>query len=232
MQAMQATDKKFLEKMTIPDIPNDLPESLRNIKDILVVHACAIREVTTKLENLSYELNFSKNRNPIQYISHRIKSPESIIRKMQRRNLPLTYETALREITDIAGIRVVCPYIEDIYAIADMLTRQDDVTVLKTKDYITAPKESGYRSLHLIISVPVFLSNKKQLVNVEVQIRTIAMDFWASLEHQLRYKTPVEIPASIREKLKNSAEVIYNTDLEMQLIYKEISALKEADANP
>jgi putative GTP pyrophosphokinase len=122
---------------------------------------------------------------------------------------------------------VICSYIEDIYAIADMLIRQDDIILLKKKDYIKNPKESGYRSLHLIVETPVFLSDKKHFVKVEVQIRTIAMDFWASLEHQLRYKADVDIPDTIREKLKNSAKSIYQTDLEMEQIFKEIGKIKD-----
>jgi putative GTP pyrophosphokinase len=142
--------------------------------------------------------------------------------KMERNHLKPSVETVWNEVNDVAGIRVICSYIEDIYAIAEMLIKQDDVTLLKKKDYIKHPKESGYRSLHLIIETPVFLSDKKRLVKVEVQIRTIAMDFWASLEHQLRYKADVDVPDDIRQRLKNSAQSIYRTDLEMEEIFQEI----------
>jgi putative GTP pyrophosphokinase len=184
--------------------------------------------VNTKLENLNQELEFTKERNPIQHIDHRIKNPRSIIEKIKRHQLELSVENVWNEISDVAGIRVVCSYIDDIYAIAEMLTRQDDIVLVRKKDYIKNPKESGYRSLHLIIETPVFLSEKKHYVKVEVQIRTIAMDFWASLEHQLRYKADVDIPDTIREKLRNSADQIYRTDLEMQDIYREIREIGES----
>jgi len=185
-------DQKFFEEIADTISPSDIPAFLGNFKDMTVLYSCAIREVTTKLENLNQELTHSQHHNPIHQISHRIKHPESIAKKMQRKNLPLSYDTAQQEIHDIAGIRVICPYIHDIYDVAAMLIKQDDITLLEQKDYINAPKESGYRSLHLIITVPVFLSEKTHIVPVEVQIRTIAMDFWASLEHSYDIK-PVPI---------------------------------------
>jgi putative GTP pyrophosphokinase len=224
---MQNMDKKFMDKIKLPDIPEEFEESLGIIREMFTLYTCAVREVNTKLENLNQEMEFRKERNPIQYIDYRIKSPQSILEKMRRNHLEIKAETVWDEITDVAGIRVVCSYIEDIYAIADMLTRQDDVTLLKKKDYIKHPKESGYRSLHLIIETPVFLSDRKHLVKVEVQIRTIAMDFWASLEHQLRYKADVDIPEMIRDKLKNSAESIYQTDLEMEQIFRQIRQIED-----
>jgi putative GTP pyrophosphokinase len=183
--------------------------------------------VNTKLENLNQEFEFRKERNPIQYIDYRIKSPQSILEKMKRNHLEMSAQSLWNNICDVAGIRVICSYINDIYAIAGMLTRQDDVILLQQKDYIKNPKESGYRSLHLIIETPVFLSDKKHMVKVEVQIRTIAMDFWASLEHQLRYKADMDVPDSVRERLKKSAENIYHTDLEMEQIFKEIWKVDE-----
>lgn len=224
---MQNMDKKFMDKIKLPDIPEEFEESLGIIREMFTLYTCAVREVNTKLENLNQEMEFRKERNPIQYIDYRIKSPQSILEKMRRNHLEIKAETVWDEITDVAGIRVVCSYIEDIYAIADMLIRQDDVTLLRKKDYIKHPKESGYRSLHLIIETPVFLSDRKHLVKVEVQIRTIAMDFWASLEHQLRYKADVDIPEMIRDKLKNSAESIYQTDLEMEQIFRQIRQIED-----
>jgi putative GTP pyrophosphokinase len=224
---MQNMDKKFMDKIKLPDIPEEFEESLGIIREMFTLYTCAVREVNTKLENLNQEMEFRKERNPIQYIDYRIKSPQSILEKMRQNHLEIKAETVWDEITDVAGIRVVCSYIEDIYAIADMLILQDDVTLLKKKDYIKHPKESGYRSLHLIIETPVFLSDRKRLVKVEVQIRTIAMDFWASLEHQLRYKADVDIPEMIRDKLKNSAESIYQTDLEMEQIFRQIRQIED-----
>lgn len=224
---MQKVGRRFIDDLSLPDLPEEFQKTLEDFSEMYMLYDCAIREVNTKLENLNEELKFKKDRNPIQYINHRLKSPQSILKKLQMNHLDVDYETIWNEITDIAGIRVICAYIDDIYAIAEMLIKQDDVTLLKKKDYIKNPKESGYRSLHLIIETPVFLSDKKQLVKVEVQIRTIAMDFWASLEHQLRYKTNVDVPDSIRKQLRNSADSIYQTDQEMQCIYQEISRMKE-----
>lgn len=223
---MQNMEKRFLERMKLPSFPEEFEKYFGKVQELFTLYTCAIREVNTKLENLNQELEFTKERNPIQYIDYRIKNPQSILEKMKRNHLELTEENLRNEIFDIAGIRVICSYIEDIYAIAEMLTKQDDITLIKKKDYIQNPKESGYRSLHLIIETPVFLSENKHFVKVEVQIRTIAMDFWASLEHQLRYKSDVDIPDQVREKLKCSAETIYQTDLEMQQIFKEIREIE------
>lgn len=211
------------------DLPENFPASIEKYRKLMAVYECAIREVNTKLENLDKEMEIWGNRNPIQYISHRIKKPRSIMAKMKRKGLPVDTASIWENINDVAGMRVVCSYLEDIYAIADMLTRQDDVFLLERKDYIKNPKPSGYRSLHLIIETPVFFSNVKQMVKVEIQIRTIAMDFWASLEHQLRYKTGVDIPESIREELNRIAENIHHTDIEMQNINQQIQQLSEPD---
>lgn len=224
---MQNMEKRFLEKMKLPDIPKEFEEPFGKMQEMFTLYICAIREVNTKLENLNQELEFTKERNPIQYIDYRVKNPQSILGKMRRNHLELNAETLWNEISDIAGIRVICSYIDDIYAIAEMLIKQDDIVLLEKKDYIQNPKESGYRSLHLIIETPVFLSDTKRFVKVEVQIRTIAMDFWASLEHQLRYKADIDIPDRVREKLKGSAETIYQTDLEMQQIFKEIKEIED-----
>jgi len=144
---------------------------------------------------------------------------------MIQHNLSLEYEVMRDEITDIGGIRVICSYINDIYAIADMLKKQDDLLVVREKDYIANPKPNGYRSYHLIVAIPIFLSSEKQIIPVEIQMRTIAMDFWASLEHQLRYKTAAEVPDSVRQRLTNIADDIFEADVEMQKICEEISLL-------
>ena len=182
----------------------------------------AIREVKTKLEILDSEFRAKYSYNPIHHIEDRLKSPESMFKKLQRRNLPFTVEAVRENLFDIAGVRVICNYIEDIYQVADLLTAQDDVTLIKRKDYIANPKANGYRSLHLVIETPVYLSEKKELVNVEVQIRTIAMDFWASLEHELKYKTDTEVSAELAEQLRVCAETIAQTDLKMQQIYRTL----------
>ena len=185
----------------------------------------AIREVKTKLEILDSEFRTKYSYNPIHHIEDRLKSPESIFKKLQRQNLPFTVESVRENLFDIAGVRVICNYIEDIYQVADLLTAQDDVTLIKRKDYIANPKANGYRSLHLVIETPVYLSEQKELVNVEVQIRTIAMDFWASLEHELKYKTDTEVSAELAEQLRVCAETIAQTDLKMQQIYRTLKQI-------
>ena len=185
----------------------------------------AIREVKTKLEILDSEFRTKYSYNPIHHIEDRLKSPESMFKKLQRNNLPFTVEAVRENLFDIAGVRVICNYIEDIYQVADLLTAQDDVTLIKRKDYIANPKANGYRSLHLVIETPVYLSVQKELVNVEVQIRTIAMDFWASLEHELKYKTDTEVSAELAEQLRLCAETIAQTDLKMQQIYRTLKQI-------
>jgi putative GTP pyrophosphokinase len=190
------------------------------------LYVSAVREIETKLENLNNEFKYTKNRNPIHIIKTRIKTPSSIMTKLRRRGLDLTVESARQNLTDIAGIRVICPYIDDIYLISNMLTIQDDIELIRTNDYIKNPKPNGYRSLHLIVSVPVFLSNRKELVKAEVQIRTIAMDFWASLEHEIAYKIPDAESATMKMELKECADVINNTDLRMQNLYNILTNFK------
>ncbi len=182
----------------------------------------AIEVVKTYLNIIDSEFSVKFQRNPIHNIDSRLKSPQSIIGKLQKKELPITTESARKNLLDIAGIRVTCCYINDIYAIADMLCRRDDFTVIKQKDYIKHPKPSGYRSYHIIVNVPVYLSSKKSYAPVEIQIRTIAMDFWASLEHQLKYKTSAAITPEISEELRDCAERIAETDIQMQDIFLKI----------
>ena len=183
----------------------------------------AIREITTKLENLDDEFSTRYAHNPIHHMESRLKSLKSIVGKLQRKGLPLTLASAQKELYDIAGVRVICNYIDDIYDLADMLCGQGDVAVLRRRDYIQEPKPNGYRSLHLTVRIPVFLSTGSVGVPVEIQIRTIAMDFWASLEHQLRYKAEHTVPPSLRAQLKACAEESAALDLRMQEIYRQLS---------
>ncbi len=183
----------------------------------------AIREITTKLENLDDEFSTRYAHNPIHHMESRLKSLKSIVGKLQRKGLPLTLASAQKELYDIAGVRVICNYIDDIYDLADMLCGQGDVAVLRRRDYIQEPKPNGYRSLHLTVRIPVFLSTGSVGVPVEIQIRTIAMDFWASLEHQLRYKAEHTVPPSLRAQLKACAEESAALDLRMQAIYRQLS---------
>ena len=202
-----------------------LIESAMQLQQVMLLYEAGIREIKTKLDILSDESRISGKPNPIDSIKSRIKTPRSIIGKLKRRGYPISLQSMMENLNDIGGIRVICPFIEDIYTVADMLMRQDDLTLVEKKDYIKNPKPNGYRSLHLILEVPIFLSEATKPVRIELQLRTIAMDFWASLEHQLRYKADVEVPPQISDDLKACADVIAATDEEMQRIAKELHVL-------
>ena len=206
------------------EIPQDFIEFGKAFQESMMQNTCAIREVKTKLEVLNDELSIRNSRNPIEMIKSRVKKPQSILEKLRRRNLPVSVDSMMKNLDDIAGIRVICSFIDDIYAISEMLARQDDIKVIAVKDYIRCPKANGYRSYHMIIEVPVFFSNSKKNIRVEVQIRTIAMDFWASLDHQLKYKKQLEEQdaAEIGEQLRECAEVIAKTDWQMLDIRQKI----------
>lgn len=190
---------------------------------LMMMYRSTVREIRTKLEVLDDEFSIEHKRNPIASIQTRIKSPESIYKKMHKLGYEVTVENIMEQLNDVAGIRVVCPFIEDIYHVANLLASQDDIKVLKVKDYIKHPKENGYRSYHMIVEIPVFFSEGKTLMHAEVQIRTIGMDFWASLEHQLRYKKGLEemqLYDEISQRLQETAKMITSTDIEMQEIKK------------
>ena len=189
-------------------------------------YRAAIKEVRTKIEILSEDFAVRHDYNPIHHMERRLKSPESIEEKLQRYGKEISIESARENIMDIAGIRVVCNFIDDVYAIADMLMEQNDITLIAKKDSIENPKDNGYRSLHLVLSVPVFLLNGCESVPVEVQIRTVAMDFWASLEHQLRYKKGKELTTKINFELKACAEVSAKLDKRMQGLFDEINTME------
>ena len=191
-------------------------------KELIMQYECAIMEVHTKLHVLNNEFSHLHQRNPIETIKTRIKTPTSILEKLNRRNLPLCVETLENDLTDIAGIRVICPFPDDIYNVAELLTNQDDVVLVARKDYIKNPKKNGYRSLHLIIEIPIFRASGKKNMKVEVQLRTIAMDFWASLDHKLRYKQDLKNSEEITLELKQCADTIAGVDLKMQNIRKKI----------
>ncbi len=202
--------------------------SMVEYKELKMLYSCALKEVRTKFEVLSTEFQLRNNRNPISAIQTRLKSTESIMDKLERKHAPFTTEAIESYIQDVAGIRVICPYIDDIYTIADTFLKQDDITLLARKDYIEAPKPNGYRSLHLIVQVPVFLSENKRIMTVEVQIRTIAMDFWASLEHQMKYKRDIPDAEDIARELAECADVIRQTDERMLAIRRRIEAGDDA----
>lgn len=194
-------------------------------QEIMMVYESAIKQLETKLEILNKEYKVTGRRNPIETVKSRIKSPDSIAKKLEKKGLPVNFKAMTENLQDIAGVRVICPYISDIYTVRDMLLKQPDIKLYEEKDYIEAPKESGYRSLHIVVEIPVYLSQTEHQVKVEIQLRTIAMDFWASLEHELRYKTSTKIPVSIRRELQRCAETIAMTDREMEEIAIELQAL-------
>lgn len=205
----------------------DAFERLEEFNHLMMKYHAVIREVTTKLEILNDELSHSKQRNPIETISFRIKKPMSIAQKLRRKGVPVAVQSITETLNDVAGIRVICSFVDDIYAVAEMLIRQDDVRLIEKKDYIQNPKPNGYRSLHLVLEVPVFFSTHKEPMRVEVQIRTVAMDFWASLEHQIRYKNHTPETRRIAGELKECADVIAQTDLRMQALRDEVLSQKE-----
>ena len=205
-------DETFLPQMI------DMLDIDREYRMLMYIHEAAVEKVTAQLNILKGEFQFSNDRNPISSISSRIKSRESIIYKMKKKGLPMTVSALINNIHDIAGVRVVCPFIEDVYYVARMLVKQHDVEVIEVKDYIREPKENGYRSLHVIITVEVDFAEASRKVPVEIQIRTIAMDFWASTEHQLRYKKEKEFTQEIQDKLKNCADIMAKADQQMQEI--------------
>ena len=217
--------KTFLDTTDIPDIQTYFVNQAFEFQELMMMYSCAIREMRTKLEVLNDELSVHHQRIPIEFITSRVKKPLSIVEKLHRYGVPVSVESVEKNLNDVAGVRVICSFIDDIYTVADMLLRQDDITLIKKKDYIEHPKDNGYRSLHLIIEIPVFFSNQKKNMRVEVQIRTIAMDFWASVDHQLKYKQNIEDVENTDElsaELKECADIIAQTDARMQAIKNKI----------
>lgn len=212
----------------VPDVaqvPDIWLDQARQFQQVMMHYTCAIREVKTKLEVLNDELSVKNQRNPIEMIKSRVKKPLSIVEKLQRRGLEVSLESMVKNLDDVAGVRIICSFVDDIYEVAEMLVRQDDVKVIAVKDYIKNPKPNGYRSYHMIVEVPVFFTDSKRFIRVEVQIRTIAMDFWASLDHELKYKKSfVDTDGEISRELKECADVIAQTDEKMLEIRKRIEA--------
>ena len=192
-------------------------------RKLMAYYTCAMMEVETKLNVLNEEFSLQYARNPISSIKTRLKSFDSIIEKLQRKGLPMDdFDVIEQSLNDIAGVRVICSFPEDVYMLAEALLKQDDIRLLERKDYIASPKANGYRSLHLIVEVPIFLAQEKRLMKVEVQLRTIAMEFWASLEHQLKYKKELENTEELTRELLECAEVSAALDAKMEEIRKRI----------
>ncbi|AMC94109.1 GTP pyrophosphokinase [Erysipelothrix larvae] len=198
----------------------------QNLISLSHLYDAALKEINTKLEILDEEFSVKYDHNPIHSIESRIKRPNSILNKLRKEGIEVSVEQATQHLTDIAGVRVICNYVEDVYTIAALLLKQDDIELVEAKDYIKNPKESGYRSYHAIVNVPVFLAEETRKVPVEIQFRSIAMDFWASLEHQLRYKTHVECHDDIAQELIECAEIITDVDQRMQSIFNRIHNLE------
>lgn len=221
--------EKFKDHIVNSLINGDLLEIFREhnkpFQQMMSFYRCASMEVETKFRVLNEEFSLQYDRNPIESIKTRIKSPESIIEKLKRKNLPVSVESIMKNLDDIAGIRVICSFPEDIYMMAEYLIKQDDITLIEKKDYIQQPKSSGYRSLHLIVEVPIFLAEEKKPVRVEVQLRTIGMDFWASLEHKLMYKksVPEDVAAELQRELLDCANISSSLDLRMQKIRNQLA---------
>ena len=203
----------------------DMFVSYRDLLELDHLHNAAIREVQIKLETLNDEFKIKFERSPIHHVESRLKSKASIVKKLMDRGVEVSLESARQSLNDIAGVRVVCCYIDDVYSVADMLLRQSDIKLVKRQDYIEHPNYNGYRSLHLDIQVPIYLSDRTEYVAVEVQLRTVAMDFWASLEHDLRYKSGKNPPEEISEELLACSNEVAALDKRMQDMYKRIQAL-------
>ena len=203
---------------------NDFRKNVDDVKRIMTYYRCALMEIETKFNVLSSQFSLEQEHNPIDTIKTRLKSTESIIDKLQRKGLSLNIESAEKHLNDVAGIRVICPFINDIYLLSDCLLAQDDVRLIQKKDYIQNPKPNGYRSLHLIVETPIFLQNEKRLMKVEVQLRTIAMDFWANLEHRMRYKKDLnpQILDMLSDELKICADTSASLDFRMERIKNTI----------
>ena len=220
----------FLEQANQIDVPEQFLEQMQQYEEMIMMYRCAIREIRTKLEVLDDEFSITYKRNPISSIKSRIKTPLSIYNKLQRLGYDFTEQNIREHLNDVAGIRVICSFIDDIYSVAKLLSDQDDITILRIKDYIQKPKPNGYRSYHMIVEIPVFFAEGKTPMRAEIQIRTIGMDFWASLEHQLRYKKDLgsnEQYELISRKLSECAHAITATDNQMQDIKNLIGEYNE-----
>ena len=210
----------------LDDIFKDV-EELQKFRSLMMQYECAMLEVKTKLDVLNTELSVQNSRNPIESIKCRIKEPDSIMNKMKRLKVPFTVKNIEKNLNDIAGLRVICSFPDDIYTLVGYLVKQDDIRLIQKKDYIKNPKPNGYRSLHLILEVPIFLTKEKKMMRVEVQFRTIAMDFWASLEHKLKYKKDIENAEVTSQDLYFCAELISQLDGRMQQIRRRLEEKKE-----
>lgn len=223
---MDLSSKPLINFPITNSLKSMIQGQIYSYRELMAYYNCAMMEVATKFNVLNEELSLQYDRNPIEAIKTRLKSTESIAEKLKRRGVsfPITAEKIEQELTDIAGVRVICSYPTDIYLLSEAFLRQDDVVLIQKKDYIANPKPNGYRSLHLIVEVPIFLHNQKKMMKVEVQFRTISMDWWASLEHKIRYKKNVSNPEEIERELKECAEISAGLDRRMEALQRRVNA--------
>lgn len=226
VQFQKAMEDLVRNRLMSDEFLDFMEENTKPLDTLMAYYRCAIMEVETKFKVLNEQFSLEYDRNPIESVKSRLKSLDGIVKKVRRKNIPLTMEAIEENINDIAGIRVVCSFPEDIYLLAKCLLQQDDIRLIEKKDYIKHPKENGYRSLHLIVAVPIFLQNEKREMKVEVQLRTIAMDFWASLEHKVRYKKniPADETERLAQELTECAKISAELDQRMQDIRTRLAA--------
>lgn len=216
-------DNKPASQIVISDKSlEQIERQLKNFRLLMSYYNCAIMEVQTKLNVLNEEYSLQHDRNPIESIKSRLKEPQSIVNKLERKGLPFSLKAIEENINDVAGLRVICSFPEDVYTVANNLLKQDDIKLIEKKDYILTPKPNGYRSLHLIVEIPIFLANEKKPMKVEVQLRTIAMDCWASLEHKLKYKKDFEFTDEMKDQLFECAVISARLDAKMDAIRKKV----------
>ena len=222
-------ERKLLEAFFDEDMMCWSKGMLQKYNKLMAYYRCAIMEVETKFNVLNEEFSLRYDRNPISGIKSRLNRLDSIKEKLERRELPFTLEVIEEHIHDVAGVRVICSFVDDVYLLADELLKQDDITLLEKKDYIANPKPNGYRSLHLIVTVPIFLEHEKKMMQVEIQLRTIAMDFWASLEHQLRYKKDVEFTEYMAKELMDCANLSAKLDARMDALREHVESINTVE---
>ena len=216
----RSLEQVLLSRLSSKEVKNWLGRYAQPYRELMAYYRCAMKEVSTKFEVLNEEFSLQYDHNPIETVKTRLKSPDSILDKLTGRQLPLTVESIEQNLSDVAGVRVICSFPSDIYMLADSFLRQDDITLIRRKDYIKEPKENGYRSLHLIVETPIFLHDQKRLMRVEVQFRTISMDWWASLEHKIRYKKNLPEMDYVERELYECAEISAQLDARMEKLQK------------
>ncbi len=203
------------------DALHEIHQAVENFQKLMAYYRCAIMEIETKFNVLNEQFSLQHDRTPINGIKSRLKSPDSMLKKLMSKNLPITFSSIEENLNDIAGVRVICSFTDDVYSLADALLSQDDITTITIKDYIKTPKENGYRSLHLIVSVPIFLMHEKREMKIEIQLRTIAMDSWAALEHQLKYKKDTPFTENMAHELYLCSKLSAELDMRMDALRKK-----------